>query len=154
MKPNIYSQLYIQVVFSPKYREGLLAEEIQEEVFSYISGTVTNKGCKSIIINGMPDHIHILLGLDPRLSLNDLITHIKRSSSIFINERKLTGKKFAWQEGFGAFSYSRSQVEKVYNYILNQKIHHAKSSFREEYLEFLKKYAIDYDDRYLFEFFD
>ena len=154
MKPFIYSQLYIQIVLSPKYREALLISGIQEEIFSYMSGTITNKGNKSIIINGMPDHIHILVGLDPRVAVNELVTHIKRSSSLFINEKKLTKKKFAWQEGFGAFSYSRSQLEKVYNYILNQKVHHAKRSFREEYIEFLKKYAVDYDDRYLFEFFE
>ena len=153
MKPNSYSQLYIQVIFSPKDRNALLAPEIQEEVFGYISGTITNKGCKSIIINGMPDHVHILLGLDPGTVLNDLVRHVKRSSSLFINEKKLTAKKFAWQEGYGAFSYSRSHLEKVYDYILNQKIHHAKRSFQEEYTEFLRKYAVDYDSKYLFEFF-
>lgn len=131
-----------------------MQEEIQPEVFSYISGTITNKGNKSIIVNGMPDHVHIFIGANTAMAVNDLVRDIKRSSSLFINEKKLIKGKFAWQEGFGVFSYSRSHVDRVYHYILNQKRHHIKKTFRMEYLEFLKKYSVDFDERFLFEFFD
>ncbi|MFZ5947567.1 MAG: IS200/IS605 family transposase [Stygiobacter sp.] len=154
MKPGRFTQLYIHLVFAPKYRERLLIKEIRPEVFSYISGIITNRKHKSIIINGVSDHIHILLGMNPDDKISDLVACIKKESSSFINQKKWFKKKFHWQDGYGAFSYGRSQLEKIYNYIINQEKHHKERSFREEYLELLKKFEIEYDERYLFEFFE
>lgn len=154
MKPGVFTQLYTHLVFAVKYRERLLKENQRPELFKYISGIVTNHKHKSIIINGMSDHVHILVGLNPDESISDLVREIKRSSSLFINERKWFVGKFGWQEGYGAFSYSRSQLDSIYNYILNQHVHHKKRTFREEYLELLKKFEIEYDEGYLFEFFE
>ncbi len=119
-----------------------------------MSGIVTNLGHKSIIINGMPDHVHLFLGLNPKIAISDTVKEIKRASSLFINEHRLSNGKFQWQNGYGGFSYSRSQVEKVYNYILNQESHHQITTFRQEYLNILKKHEIEFDENYLFEFFD
>jgi len=154
MKPGVYSQVYLHFVFSPRGREAPLREEIQEELYSYISKIITNKNHKSININGMPDHIHILIGFNQTTTISDLVRDIKRSSSLYINENKLVGSKFQWQEGYGVFSYSRSQLGKIYDYIENQKIHHRKKNFQLEYREFLKKFDVPYDPRYLFEFYD
>jgi putative transposase len=154
MKPAVYSQVYIQLVFSPYRRASLIIPEIQVEIYSYISGIITNKHHKSININGMPDHIHILVGLNPSSSISDLVRDIKRSSSLYINEKHLIRSKFQWQEGFGVFSYSRSQLPDVYRYIENQKNHHREGTFRDEYLDLLKSFEIPFDNRYLFEFYD
>lgn len=154
MKPSVFTQLYIQLVFSPKYHERLLKKEIQPEVFSYISGIITNRKHKSIIINGMSDHIHILIGLNPNDKISDLVGTIKESSSTFINENGWFRGKFHWQDGYGAFSYGKSQLNNVYNYIKNQEIHHKQSTFREEYIELLKRFDIEYDKKYLFDFFE
>ena len=154
MKPGVFTQLYIQLVFSPKYHERLLKKEIQSEVFSYISGVVTNRKHKSIIINGMSDHIHILIGLNPNDKISDLVGTIKKSSSTFINEKDWFRGKFHWQDGYGAFSYGKFQLDNVYNYVKNQEIHHKKSTFREEYIELLKRFEIEYDEKYLFDFFE
>ncbi len=154
MKPGVFTQIFIHLVFTPKYRERLLIKEIQNEVFSYISGIITNRGHKSIIINGMPDHIHILYGANPDDKISDLVACIKRESSSFINSNNWLKEKFRWQDGYGAFSYGKSQVDTIYNYILKQEIHHKKNTFRMEYIEFLKKYEIVYNEKYLFEFFD
>ena len=154
MKPAVYSQIYIHLVFSPRGRDACIREEIQKEVYSYISRIITNKNHKSLNINGMPDHIHILVGLNPSVSISDLVRDIKRSSSRYINEQKLVGKKFQWQEGYGVFSYSRSQLPIISNYIENQKIHHQKRTFKEEYLEFLDKYEIPFDEQFLFQFYE
>lgn len=154
MKPGTYTQLYVQLVFAPKYRERLLIKEIRSEVFSYISGIITNRKHKSIIINGMSDHIHILLGLNPNDKISDLVACLKRESSTFINQKNWFREKYHWQDGYGAFSYGRSQLDKVYNYIMNQETHHKKRTFRKEYLELLKKFEIEFDEKYLFEFFD
>ena len=154
MKPGVFTQIYIQLVFAIKNREALLINECQKEVFSYMSGIASNLKHKSIIINGMPDHIHIFIGLNPSVSISDTVYELKRSSSLFINNKKWFKGKFYWQEGYGAFSYGKSQVENVYNYILNQEKHHTKTTFREEYIDFLNKFEIDYDKRFLFEFFD
>ena len=154
MKPGTFTQLYTHLIFAVKYRERLLTKNIRSEVFSYISGIITNRKHKSIIINSMPDHIHILLGLTPNDKISDLVGSIKKNSSSFINEKKLFRGKFHWQDGYGAFSYSKSQLNNVYNYILNQEIHHKKRTFREEYVELLNKFGIVYDERFLFEFFE
>lgn len=134
MKPGVFTQLYVQLIFAVKYRDRLLNKNIKEEVFRYVSGIITQRRHKSIIINGMPDHIHILLGLNPDEKISDLVAAIKRSSSLFINEKKWFRQKFHWQDGYGAFTYSRSQLNVIYNYIVNQENHHRKKTFREEYI--------------------
>ena len=154
MKPGVFTQLYIHLVFSPKYRERLLIREIRSELFGYISGIITNRKHKSIIINGMPDHIHVLIGANPNDKISDLVGCIKRDSSSFINEKNWFRGKFHWQDGYGAFSYGRSQLNDIYNYIAKQEIHHKRRTFREEYTALLKKFEIEYDDKYLFDFFE
>ncbi len=145
-----YSRIYIQIVFAVKYRDNLIQENWEEELYQYITGIVQNKDQKLLAINGMPDHIHILIGLKPSCSISDLVREIKKSSTAFINEKKFTNTKFNWQEGYGAFSYSHSSLNNVVNYVLNQKSHHRKRSFKEEYTEFLEKFEIEYKDEYLF----
>ena len=154
MKPGVFTQLYTQLVFAVKYRDRLLTKEIRGEIFSYMSGILTNRKHKSIIINGMSDHVHILFGSNSNDKLSDLVACLKRDSSAFINSKKSLGDKFQWQEGYGAFSYGRSQLDKIYNYILNQEKHHNRRSFRDEYTELLKKFEVEYEEKYLFEFFD
>ncbi len=153
MKPGTFTQLYIQLVFAVKNRDAVLQPDIRSRIFEYISGIITQLGHKSIIINGVYDHIHIFVVLNPRISISDTVHDIKRSSSLFINKNKLCHGHFNWQEGYGAFSYSRTHIENVYTYIKNQEQHHQKRTFREEYLDFLKKYEVMYDERYLFDFF-
>jgi REP element-mobilizing transposase RayT len=119
-----------------------------------MSGIATNMKHKSIIIDGVSDHVHVFLGLNPVVSISDTVYELKRSTSLFINDKKWFNRKFNWQEGYGAFSYSRSHIDNVYNYIKNQEQHHRKQTFRDEYAEFLKKYEVEYDNRFLFEFFD
>ena len=154
MKPGVFTQLYTHLVFAVKYRERLLLKEIRPEVFSYISGIITNRKHKSIITNGVSDHIHILIGLNPDDTISDLVATIKRSSSTFINQQNWFTGNFHWQDGYGAFSYSRSQLERVYSYIENQEEHHKERSFRHEYIKLLERFKIEYDEKYLFEFFD
>lgn len=154
MKPGTFTQLYIHLVFAVKNRDCLLHESHRHELFKYISGIVTNREHKSIVVNGMSDHAHILLGLNPKESISNLVRDVKRSSSLFIKKKRWFLGKFTWQEGYGAFSYGRSQLNQIYNYILNQKEHHKKQTFREEYHNLLKKFDIKYDERYLFVFFD
>lgn len=149
-----YSQLYIQVVFAVKGRENLIATAWKDELHKYISGIITNKEQKSIIVNGMPDHIHAFIGLRPSMKISDLVRDIKNNSSNFINDRKFVKGRFSWQEGYGAFSYSHSHIENVYNYILHQEEHHKKRTFREEYLDFLQKFDIEFNEKYLFEWID
>ncbi len=149
--PGTYSQIYIQIVFAVKGRENLLSKTWREELFKYISGIITHKGQKSIIVNGAADHVHVFLGLKPSMAISDLARDIKNNSSNFINKNKWVKGKFSWQEGYGAFSYAHSQIDQVYHYILNQKKHHHKKTFKEEYLDFLKKYEIEHDKKYLFD---
>ena len=146
-----FSQIYIQTVFAVKGRENVLDKKWREEVFRYMAGIIKNKGQKSIIVNGVSDHVHVFVGLKPAMSVSDLIRDVKNNSSRFINENKFVKGKFSWQEGHGSFSYSHSQIEDVYNYILNQEEHHKKKTFREEYLKFLKDFNVDYVEKYLFE---
>ena len=152
MKPGVFTQLYTHLVFAVKYRERLLKKEIRADVFSYISGIITNRKHKSIIINGVSDHIHILIGLNPNDKISDLVATIKRSSSTHINQQNWFRGKFRWQDGYGAFSYSRSQLANVYRYIENQETHHKENSFRREYGNLLKQFKIEYNEKYLFEF--
>jgi len=154
MKPGTYTQNYIQIIFAVKNREASLSAEIRPKVFSYMSGIITSLKHKSIIVNGVSDHVHIFLGLNPSVSISDTVHDIKRSTSIFINNEKLCKRNFYWQEGYGSFTYSRSQIDRVYNYIKFQEKHHSKYSFKLEYINFLKKFGIEYDEKYLFEFWD
>jgi REP element-mobilizing transposase RayT len=154
MKPGSFTQIYIHLVFSPKHREYLLTKTIRPRILEYMSGIATNLGHKPIIINGVDDHVHIFLGYNPKISVSDTVKELKRSSSILINEKRFVVGKFEWQEGYGGFSYGHSQIDNVYNYIKNQEIHHKKRTFKEEYLEFLNKFEIKFEDQYLFEFFD
>ena len=149
-----YSQIYIQVVFAVKSREHLIRKEWKDELHKYIAGIVKGKEQKSIIINGMPDHIHAFIGLRPSMAISDLVRDIKNNSSNFINDHKWIKGKFSWQEGYGAFSYSHSQMNTVYNYIKNQEHHHQKKTFREEYLTFLKRFDVEYNEKYLFDWLD
>lgn len=149
-----FSQIYIQVVFAVKGRENLISEQWQSELHKYISGIIKAKEQKPIIVNGVDDHIHCFIGLNPAMAISDLVRDIKNNSSKFINERKFVKGKFQWQEGYGAFSYSHSQIEQVYNYILNQKEHHKKRTFKEEYIDFLNKFEIEHKPEYLFEWIE
>ncbi len=146
-----YSQIYIQAVFAVKGRKNLIHKNWRDELHKYISGIITGKQQKAIIVNGVSDHVHCFIGLKPSMAVSDLIRDIKNNSSKFINEKGFIQGKFQWQEGYGAFSYAHSQVEQVYNYILNQEAHHQKKTFRQEYLEFLTKYEIKHKPEYLFE---
>ncbi len=148
---NTYTQLYIQIVFVVKGRQNLISKNNRDELQRYITGIVQNRGHKLLSIFCMPDHTHVLLGLKPNQSISDLARNIKAASSGFINEKKWVFGKFYWQEGYGAFSYSKDRVKYVAMYIQNQEEHHRKKSFKEEYLEFLKEFEIEYDERYLFE---
>lgn len=149
-----YSQIYIQYVFAVKSRQNLLHKTWRDEVFKYISGVITAKGQKSIIVNGVEDHVHVFVGLKPSMSISDLVRDIKNNSSKFINEQGWLKEKFSWQEGYGAFSYSHSHIENVYNYVLNQEEHHRKQTFKEEYLDFLKKFEVEYNQKYLFDWLE
>ena|ERR1022692_2447047 len=152
--PGTFSQIYIQVVFAVKGRESLVYNSWEEELYKYITGIVQNKGQKMLAINGMSDHIHIFIGMKPSCCLSDLVREIKKSSNDFIREKKFTKLKFQWQEGYDAFSYSHSNLDNVIKYGKNQKEHHKKQTFKEEYLEFLKKFEIEFKDEYLFEWID
>src|SRR5262245_37930914 len=146
-----FSQIHIQVVFAVNGRSNLIQKHWKDDLHKYIAGIVREKGHKSIIVNGMPDHIHSFIGLKPFMALSDLVRDIKNNSSNFINDRNFVNGKFAWQEGYGAFSYSKSDVRNVYQYILNQEQHHLKKTFREEYINFLEEFEIEYNEKYLFE---
>ncbi len=149
-----YSQIYIQVVFAVKYRESLIQPVWEDELYKYITGIVRNKGQKMLAINGMPDHIHILIGMKPACCLSDLVREVKKSSNAFIKERGFTSHRFQWQGGFGAFSYSHSSLDNVIRYIMRQKEHHKKQVFKDEYKTFLKNFAVEHKDEYLFEWID
>lgn len=152
--PGTFSQIYIQVVFAVKGRENLISNHFSIDVHKYIAGIIKSKQQKSIIVNGMPDHIHAFIGLKPAMPIADLVRDIKSNSSNFINDHKWVKGKFAWQEGYGAFSYSHSHIQQVYAYILNQELHHKKRTFRQEYLDFLNKFSVGYDEKYLFEWYE
>ncbi|MCH6232350.1 IS200/IS605 family transposase [Cognataquiflexum rubidum] len=149
--PGTFSQIYIQYVFAVKGRENLLLNPWREEVFKYMAGIIKGKNHKPIIVNGVTDHVHVFVGLKPAMSISDLIRDVKNNSSNFINENKFVKGKFEWQEGYGAFSYSHSQLDNVYQYILNQEEHHRKTSFKQEYISFLNKFEIEYEEKYLFD---
>jgi putative transposase len=151
---NTYTQLYIQAVFAVQGRPNLIPQKNKEELHKYITGIIQNNKHKLLAINCMPDHVHVFFGLHPSQSISDLLRDIKTNSSKFISEKKWISGKFEWQLGFGAFSYSKSHIDNVIKYINNQESHHKKKSFKEEYLEFLKKFDIDYDEKYLFDWIE
>ncbi|MCZ2083584.1 MAG: IS200/IS605 family transposase [Flavobacteriales bacterium] len=153
--PNTYTQIYIQLVFATKGRENKIRAEFRDEIEKYITGIFTNKEQKIIAIYLNPDHIHIFFSYkNLRISIPDLVKVVKTEATNFINEKKMVYGKFCWQEGYGAFSYAKSQKDAVTKYILNQEEHHKKRSFREEYLDLLNKFEIEFKDEYLFEFYD
>lgn len=146
-----FSQIYIQLIFAVKGRNSLIAPAFEEELYKYITGIIKNKDQKLLAINGMPDHIHILIGMKPTCCLSDLVREVKKSSNEFIKDKKLSKYKFEWQSGYGAFSYSHSSLTNVITYINNQKNHHRKLTFKEEYTALLKKFEIEFKNEYLFE---
>lgn len=151
---DTYTQIYIQVVFAVKNRNALIRPSWEEQLFKYITGIIQNKQQKMLAINGMPDHIHFFIGMKPTCCLSDLVREVKKSSHDFIKEKGFTKFQFNWQEGYGAFSYSHSQLDNVIAYIGNQKQHHAKKSFKEEYVELLKKFNIEFNNAYLFDWLE
>jgi len=148
---NTYHQIYIQVVFAVKYRNAVIEEEWRSKLLGVIGNLINDTGCKTMIINGVEDHVHCLFTLKPAISLSELMKTVKAKSSKYINDNQLTKSKFSWQEGYGAFSYSQSQIDAVYKYIENQKEHHKKQNFKDEYLNFLNKFNIQYEQKYVFE---
>ena len=148
---NTYHQVYIQVVFAVKYREAVIANEWKSKVFGVMGNLINETGCKTIIVNGVEDHVHCFLGLKPTVSISELMKTVKAKSSKYINDHNLTKSRFEWQEGYGAFSYGHSQIDSVYKYITNQEEHHKKQTFKKEYLEFLDKFEVPFDERYIFE---
>ena len=148
---NTYTQIHIQAVFSVQDRSSVIRESWKNELYQYIAGIIQNQGHKLLAINGMPDHIHIFFGMRPTQKLSDLMQDIKGDSSKWINKKRFTKSRFSWQEGYGAFSYSKSQVDPVIEYIKNQEIHHHRKSFTEEYIEFLDRFEVPYDERYIFK---
>ena len=149
--PNTYTQIHIQFVFAVKYRDGIIDSSWKNELYKYITGIVQGNNHKLISINGMSDHIHILIGLRPTQSISDLMQDIKGNSSKWVNEKQFVKRKFEWQEGYGAFSYSKSHIKSVIEYIENQELHHQKKTFIDEYLDFLQKFEVDYDEKYIFK---
>ena len=148
---NTYTQIHIHVVFSVQNRSCIILDHWKDELYKYITGIIKNNGHKVLVINGVPDHIHILFGLRPAQSISDLLQDIKGSSSKWINDKRLVKGRFSWQEGYGAFSYKKSDLPSVINYINNQEIHHKKTTFKEEYIKLLQEFEIEYNDAYIFK---
>ncbi len=157
---NTYHQIYLQTVFAVKYRKAVIDKAWSSQLYAVIGNLINEANCKTIIVNGVEDHVHCLIGLKPVVSVSELMKTVKAKSSKYINDHTLTPGRFEWLEarlndevgqGYGVFSYGKSQVDKVYKYIQNQEAHHKKQTFRDEYLEFLKKFKIDYDEKYIFK---
>ena len=148
---NTYTQIHIHFVFAVKYRRAIICKSWRDSLYKFITGIVQNHGHRMIVINGVEDHIHLLVGLHPNKSISDLMKNVKQFSSKWINDNKLTFEKFEWQQGYGAFSTSKSQMNQVVKYIMNQEEHHEKHSFKEEYLKFLEKYEVEYDEKFTFK---
>ncbi len=148
---NTYSQIHLQFVFAPKFRASLINSDWENNLYKYITGITQNNKHKMLCINGMPDHVHMLIGFHTTQSIADLMQDVKADSSQWINDNKFTKSRFEWQSGYGVFSYSKSQVPDVINYIQNQKEHHRKKTFLEEYKLFLEKFQVEYDERYIFK---
>ena len=151
---DTFTQLHIQIVFAVKYRNGLINESFRESLQKYMTTAMQSMGHKVLAIYCMPDHCHILIGYDPKVALSDSVKDLKTASTSWINREKLSSHKFQWQNGYGAFSYSKSQEDRVIKYILNQPVHHQKISFKKEYMDMLDKLDISYKPEYLFDWFD
>jgi putative transposase len=147
---NTYSQIYVQTVFAVKYRNSVIKTDWSENLYTIMGSLIKEKGCKSIIINGVEDHVHCFIGLKPVVSVSELMKVVKGRSSKYINDHKLTSERFEWQEGYGVFSYGQSQIQNVCRYIENQQEHHKTETFINEYIRFLKKFNIPYQEQYLF----
>ena len=148
---NTYHQIYLQTIFAVKYRNAVIDKSWKEQLFGVIGNLINETKCKTIIVNGIEDHVHCFLGLKPVVSVSDLMQTVKAKSSKYINDHKLTKERFEWQGGYGVFSYSQSAVESVFKYIQNQEAHHKKQTFKDEYLEFLKKFKVEFDEQYVFQ---
>lgn len=151
---NTYTQIYIHVVFAVKRRESLLEKSWRDELFKYITGIITTDSQKLFIINGVEDHIHILISIDPSKAISDIVRDIKSNSSRWINQKKLTKQNFEWQSGYGAFSVSGDHLKNTIRYIERQEEHHSKKSFKQEYIKLLELYEIEYKEQYLFTWFE
>ncbi len=149
---NTYTQMYVQIVFAVKHRAALIPKEHKEEVHKYITGIISKRKQKLLAIHAMPDHIHIFIGFKPTIKISDLVRDIKTASSQFIREQRYTPFQFSWQNGYGAFTYAHSQIDRVCKYIQNQEQHHQKKKFKDEYLEFLAKFDVEFEEDYLFDF--
>lgn len=147
---NTYTQLYVQFVFAVQNRASLIQPEWEDELYKYITGIVQNHKHKMLAINGMSDHLHVFVGFQTHQTIADLMKVVKGESSEWINKKQFIKGNFRWQEGYGAFTYSRSQIDRVYNYVMNQKKHHEKRTFLEEYELLLEKFGVPYDKRYIF----
>lgn len=152
--PNTYTQLHIHLIFAVKNRDAVIKPMFREEIERYMTGVLQGNNHKLLAMYLMPDHAHILIGLNPAISISDTVRLLKTETTHFIKSKKFFKSRFSWQEGYGAFSHSHSALEKVINYVLNQAEHHKKTTFREEYLAILKRYEVDYRDEYLFDFFE
>ncbi len=148
---NSYSQIYLQAVFVVKYRAALLDKSWRPTIQAVIGNLINETGCKTIIVNGVEDHMHCFFGLKPVISVSELMKVIKAKSSKYINDHNLTKERFEWQPGYGVFSYRQRDIDQIYNYVKNQEIHHQKKSFKDEYLELLKEFEVEYDEQYLFQ---
>ena len=148
---NTYHQVYLQVVFAVKYRDAVINKTWKTLLLGVIGKLINETGCKTIIVNGDEDHVHCFIGLKPVVSISELMKTVKAKSSKYINDHKLTKVRFEWQDGYGVFSYSHSQIDSVYKYISNQEEHHKKQTFGEEYIEFLEKFKVSFEEQYIFE---
>lgn len=148
---NTYHQMYIQTVFVVKYRDAVIKSSWKSDLLQVIGNLINETGCKTLIVNGVEDHIHCFIGLIPSISVSDLMQNTKAKSSKWINESRFLNHRFEWQPGFGSFTYSRSHIDNVVRYIKNQENHHKVHSFKEEYIETLVKFGVEYDDRYIFQ---
>lgn len=148
---NTYYQIYLQLVFAVKYRKAVIHDSWKQTLFGVIGHLINETGCKNLIVNGVEDHVHCLIALKPVVSVSELMKTVKAKSSKYINDHSLTPERFEWQEGYGVFSYSRSQVDRVFKYIQNQERHHQRHVFRSEYQKLLKEFDISYDEKYIFQ---
>lgn len=150
---DVFHQMYIQTVFAVKNRQALISQNWEEELYKYTTGVIQNRGHKMLAIGGMPDHVHIFIGLKPAEALSDLVREVKKATQAFITEKNFTPYQFNWQLGYGAFSYSRSHMDRVCKYVLNQKEHHRKRTFEEEFMKMLQQFEIEIGKKQLFDFF-
>lgn len=148
---NTYHQIYLQTVFAVKYRRAMIKKEWQAKLFSVIGNLINESNCKTIIVNGVEDHVHCFFSLRPAISVSELMKSVKAKSAKYVNDNKLTKQRFEWQKGFGVFSYSQSSIHAVYNYILHQQSHHKRQNFMDEYVELPETYRIEYDKKYIFQ---